>query len=237
MAGESGRYPRELLDAAESLTKLVAAGEGFDETMQRVAKLAVEAIDGAEECCISLGIRDDKDLKPLSATDEIGYKIDDLQREMGEGPCLSSIEDRATFRIPVMSEDSTWPKFSRRAADETGIKSMVSYVLRLSDTETGAMNLLSRQDHGFSDEDIDTGVLFAALVAIALADALDEREVAQLKEGMKTREVIGQAIGILMAARRVSAEEAFEILKNVSQTSNVKLREIAARLVEKSGEV
>lgn len=241
MAERAVRYPKELLEAAESLTKLVAADEPFAETMSRLAELAVEAIEGAEACSVSLATVGEEQLKTVASTAEAGEKINQLQRETGEGPCNSSIEDHATFHIPVMEQDVTWPTFSKRAADETGIKSMLSFVLRLSDHETGAMNMLSTQVDAFSDEDLDTGTLFAAQAAVAMADALghahDEEKIDQLEEGLKTRQVIGQAIGILMATRSLDADGAFDVLRKASQKSNIKLRDIADKVVERSRDI
>lgn len=232
------RYPKELLDAAEALTTLVAADRSFEETMSQLSNLSVEAIDGADGCCVSLTRAGGKELKTVASTGPVGDKIDALQRETGEGPCMTAIEKIATFHIPDMEQDETWPTFSRRAADETGIKSMLSFVLKLSDQETGAMNMLSTKKDSFSDEDLDAGTLFAAQAAVAMADALghahDEKKIGELEEGMKTRQTIGEAVGILMVTRQVTADDAFQILRKASQNSNLKLRDIAEKVVEQA---
>src|SRR5688500_13030164 len=116
MVRESHRYPPQLLEAADALTKLVAADKGFEETMSRMAELAVHAIDGVEQCSISLVKGPSKEMKTMAATADICYTIDALQVETGEGPCMSSIKDHATFRIPDMAHDDTWPTFTKRAA-------------------------------------------------------------------------------------------------------------------------
>ena len=238
MASESHRYPPELLEAADALTKLVAADKGFEETMSRMADLAVHAIEGVEDCSISLVKGRGEEMKTMAATAEICYKIDALQVETGEGPCMSSIEDHATFRIPDMARDDTWPTFSKRAAEETGIQSMLSFVLRLSEEDTGALNLVSTKKDAFAEEDVDTGTLFAAQAAVAMADALghadDQEKLEHLEKGMKTRQMIGQAVGILMSTRGVDQEAAFQILVKTSQNANIKLRDIAERVVEKA---
>lgn len=59
---------------------------------------------------------------------------------------------------------------------------------------------------------------------------------AHMEEALKTRALIGQAMGILMVHKRCTADEAFETLKDVSQNTNVKLREVAARLVAAADE-
>jgi PAS domain S-box-containing protein len=54
----------------------------------------------------------------------------------------------------------------------------------------------------------------------------------QLKAALASRSVIDQALGIIMAQSRVSAEEAFTTLRTASQHRNVKLREVAQSMVE-----
>ncbi|MDQ4095571.1 MAG: GAF and ANTAR domain-containing protein [Actinomycetota bacterium] len=235
---EPTHYPRELLESADALTKLVGEDLEFDETMGEMAKLAAHAVGSADECTISLAAKNGADFHTVATTGDVGRKLDDFQRECGEGPCLSSVEDHQTFRIADMAKDETWPKFSRKVSDETEINSMLSFVLRLSDDATGALNFVSQKKDAFSPEDVGTGTIFAAQAAIALGDALGHKEdqsvIAQLEEGMKTRQMIGQAVGILMATQKVGADEAFTILRKASQNANIKLRDIAQRLVEKA---
>jgi AmiR/NasT family two-component response regulator len=59
-----------------------------------------------------------------------------------------------------------------------------------------------------------------------------EQEVDGLKAALGTRTVIGKAIGIVIEREGVNETEAFEILKVMSQHSNVKLRDVAAKLAK-----
>lgn len=99
----------------------------------------------------------------------------------------------------------------------------------------GALNLYSRSEAGFSEQDEKVGLTFAAQAGIALANTQaywDAYELSQnLSEAMKSRATIEQAKGILMAARRCDADEAFQILVRASQRENRKLREVAEQLV------
>lgn len=244
MAGEDlkdGRYPPELLEAADLLTRLVAADEGPEATIAKMAQVAVVALDGATDCTISMRRPTEEGLRTVAATGDVGTEIDRIQSETGEGPCMSSIDGHATLHLVDMERDETWPLFSRRAAAETGIRSMLSFVLRLPKQQTAAMNMMSREVDAFPSEDLDTGTLFAAHLAVALGDAMrqerDRTQIDQLQEALKTRQTIGQAVGIVMATRHVGAEEAFGILKTISQNANVKLREIAQTLVDKADEL
>jgi transcriptional regulator with GAF, ATPase, and Fis domain len=232
-------YPAELLDSISALSRLVTAQETFESTVSRIAELSVLAIDAADECGISLVTG--KTINTVAVTSDIGNTIDALQIETGQGPCMSSIKEQATFYIPDMSLDETWPTFSNLAAQATGISSLLGYVLQVGEGSLGAMNVMSFQVDAFDAEAIAAGALFAAQAGVALSNALthrqDEEKVEQLEEGIRTRQVIGEAVGIVMATRQVNANEAFEILKTISQHTNVKLKEVAAGLVERVDEL
>ena len=232
-------YPEELVESIAALSKLVTAHETLESTVGRIAELSVLAIDAADECGISLVTAGT--IKTVAVTAEVGHVIDELQIETGEGPCMSSIAEKATFHIRDMNKDTTWPVFSKRAAGATGISSLVGYVLRVGEGSLGAMNVMSRRVNAFDDEAIAAGAIFAAQAGVALSNALthhaNEKKVEQLEEGILTRQVIGEAVGIVMATRQVPADDAFEILKTISQHTNVKLREVAAGLVERVDEL
>ena len=53
-----------------------------------------------------------------------------------------------------------------------------------------------------------------------------------MAEAMRSRAVIEQAKGIVMADERVDAAQAFDRLKQLSQHANMKLRDVAQRLVD-----
>ena len=240
MAYEPEHYPTELIESAEALTTLVSEDRDFDAAMTRMCELAVHAIDGAEECSISLK-RDTEPITTVGSATGVGRDIDRLQEDTREGPCLSSIEDRETHLVGDLAGETPWPTFAKRASDETGVRSMLSYVLRLGENATASMNMMSTQVKAFTEEDVATGTLFAAQVAVAVTNALghakDEETIHQLEDAVKTRQIIGQAVGIMMATRKVEADAAFEILKEVSQKSNLKLRDIAQRVVERADNI
>lgn len=227
-------YPPELIESVEALARLVLVEEDVDSTSQRIVQLAVHAIDGAEDASISLFEKGK--ITTVASTSDVGRQIDSLQYETAEGPCLSSIERHATFHIADVETDETWPSFSKRAATETGTRSMVTVVLELHDGARAALNLSSSEVDAFSEEDITMSAVFAAQAGVALGNALTHanslKKVAELEEGMRTRQVIGQAVGIIMSTRQVDADEAFDILRKISQAANIKLRDIATRLVD-----
>jgi GAF domain-containing protein len=239
VVGGGNAYPDELIESINALSQLLLAEEDVSSTCGRIAELAVHAVEAADACSISLSRPDG--IVTVGVTDEAGSRIDEIQNETNEGPCLSSIEGDGTYRIADVGHDETWPTFSKRTGEETGIKSMVAYALDVPGGARGALNLLARKVDAFDDDDVATGSLFAAQAAAVLASALhhaeDKNQIDQLKQALETRQVIGQAVGIIMASRRVTEDEAFEILVRISQDANIKIRDIARRVVDKSGDL
>jgi GAF domain-containing protein len=232
-------YPRALVEAIGSLSRLVVTDEDVTSTVQRIAQMSVHAVEGAEICSVSL-VRGG-DIKTVASTSDVGRQIDLIQYETGEGPCLSAIEKEATFHIPDMETDDTWPSFSKRAAEETGVRSMLSFVLEVHEEALGAMNLAASTKDAFEDDDVATGTLFAVQAGVALANALahesDRKEIEELHAGMMTRQMIGQAVGIMMKTRGIDEKDAFDLLVRISQTTNTKLRDIAGKVVGKASDL
>jgi hypothetical protein len=128
-----------------------------------------------------------------------------------------------------------WRHFADAAAD-AGVYSTVSFPFKLNEEVLGAINFYSGQRQALRPGQHEEGLLFAAQAAVLIANARDlsekQTEVDQLSEGLQTRTIIGQATGLLMAQESLTSEEAFNKLVEVSQRSNVKLREIAAAYVD-----
>jgi GAF domain-containing protein len=162
-------------------------------------------------------------------------EIDDLQYETGEGPCLESIKTGDMYYVNCTPDEDRWKEFCDLAAHH-GVGSVLSFPLRAQVHALGALNLYSMEVDGFSEGDKDMAKIFAAQASIAVANAqlYDDSQmlVDNLYDAMASRGVIEQAKGIIIERENCSPEEAFETLKKASQDTNVKLRDIAARLVE-----
>jgi GAF domain-containing protein len=101
---------------------------------------------------------------------------------------------------------------------------------------TGARNFYASRTDAFDEEAITLAETFAGHAAVAVANAhLYETTAAlaeQMRQAMQSRAVIEQAKGIIMRERNCTADEAFNILVQLSQQSHRKLREVAQMLVE-----
>ncbi|MER5584593.1 GAF and ANTAR domain-containing protein [Streptomyces asoensis] len=222
----------EWRDFAESMAELarnLLAQDSVQGTLDEIAASAVRLVDGCDAAGI-LAVRKGRSVT-LSSCGELVEESDRLQGELAEGPCFD-LADRAkdgerVYRIADMSRPQpAWPRFAA-AAHELGIGSMTGVLLYTHDEDFGALNLYARRPGTFG-EDVETaGWLLASHAAVALADA---HAVDQLEDAMKTRHAIGEAMGILRERHHLSEEEAFDVLRRISQQHNVKLRDVAQRV-------
>jgi GAF domain-containing protein len=229
-------------DIYEDLAELHGAlleDEALETALDRVAAMSVRSLPGCDGAGVSLVEREK--VTTASATDETVEAVDSEQYRTGEGPCLEAIRQGTPFRVESMTADERFPEFGPRAA-ENGILSSLSMPLRVSDRTLGALNLYSRKLSGFTadDEKMATLVATQASVALANAHALDRVRVAadQLEEGLKSSRVIGLAMGILVEREHCTEDEAFDMLRVISQNANVKLRDVAQQVLDatKNGE-
>ena len=229
--------PDAHVEALQALSHFLVTEASLGDTLLRVAEITTDAMPTAEMAGISLL---DDDGRPTTAvyTDEASPAIDSGQYQSGRGPCLDAWRERRVVRVDDMAASAdTYPEFSQLARDH-GVHSVMSLPLVAAKDALGALNLYSREPNGFSADDEAVGVDLAAAASIALANASAYSSASQLSsqltEAMKSRAVIEQAKGMLMArSPDLSADDAFDVLRRASQRENVKLREIAQRLVER----
>jgi GAF domain-containing protein len=224
------------VQAMQALSQFLVSDASVGDTLQRVAEITAEAMPAAQMAGISL--LDDRG-NPTTAifTDPESPEIDAGQYKSGVGPCLDAWRLKRTVRIDDMSMAAhDYPDFAR-LAQERGVLSTLSLPLVAGGSGVGAMNLYASVVKGFSDEDEALGADLATAAAIVLANAgayWDARRLSeQLTEAMESRAVIEQAKGMLMAqSPGITPDEAFDLLRRASQRENVKLRDIARRIVE-----
>lgn len=208
------------------LARQLQAEDDTDTMLDELVAAAVRLIPGAEDGSISVVVGR-AEVTSQHPTSGFPARVDAIQTEIGEGPCLDAAYEHETVRVPDMAHEERWPRFAARAAEE-GTGSMLSFQLYVEADDLGALNLYSHQPDAFDDESEQVGLLFASHAAVAFADA---RKLDQLSRAVDSRDLIGQAKGILMERYRIDASQAFRVLTRVSQNTHRKLREVAEDLV------
>ena len=221
-----------LTQSLAALSRFFVGDGTVEETLRRVSDLTVEAVPAAAMVGLTLVVEGRQ--RTAVFTDPDAPEIDQAQYDTGEGPCLAAFERQEITTIESTHEPGEWPKF-RAVAAAHGIGCTLSFPLVVDKRSLGAMNLYSREVRGFDQQDRENGSLFASQAAIVLANAQAYWDAHQLgtglSEAMKSRAVIEQAKGVLMAAQAIDEDAAFDLLIKASQRENVKLREIAQRIV------
>ncbi len=221
--------PAELAQTFADVARPLLSEDDVEATLNKITKLAVETIDGCDHAGVSL-IQDRK-ISTAAASEDVPCQVDAIQYDVGEGPCLDAIREHETFRIDDLAAEDRWLRFCPRAAEETGVASMLSFRLFAETDTMGTLNLYARKRGAFDDEALAVGSVFATHAAVALAGA---QHYEQMQKALRSRDVIGQAKGIVMAQQDVSADEAFDILRRASQRMNIKLREVAERVAART---
>ena len=221
MAHDSS-FSRQLAAAVRAMQ-----GEtGTQHTIEQAVASATEIVHGCDMAGVS--VVHPGGIDTSAASDEALTRIDGLQYEIGEGPCLDALQQHETVSSPDLAEDQRWPKWGRTVVEELGLHSVLSYRLYSTKNTLGALNLYAHRADAFDSDDVYNGLALAAHVGVALAGA---QKAEHLERAITNRTVIGQAEGILMERFDISAERAFAVLRRVSQERNVKLHRVAEELV------
>jgi GAF domain-containing protein len=206
--------------------------ETLEDTIHALVVAAVDAVPGAQAGGITEVRRHGQELDVQFATEQLVRDLDMAQYELGEGPCLDSAYRNRTVRVTDFVTETRWLAFAARACD-LGAASALSVQLYVHGEDLGALNLYSRLPEAFDDESEQIALVFATHAAIALSGAKREQ---QLRVSIDTRDVIGQAKGILMERYKLTADQAFSALRQASSEHHIKLRDVA-ETVAGTGEI
>jgi hypothetical protein len=236
---------------AEIAQHLYEAGS-VDEVLTRIAETCVAAVPSCRMASIT--VRHEADgYRTVASTDRAATEADQAQYDASEGPCLTALGEAIVYTPEF--PDPRWPTLGSHPAG-AGVHSVVSFGLAASgfptsglpaaglpasgslagDPLTGSLNAYATEAHAFDDAAREIGLILAAHASVALR-TVGERESLeqlghQLHAALSSRDVIGQAKGILMERLRITPDDAFDLLRRSSQRLNVKLREIAQKLTE-----
>lgn len=198
-------------------------------TPQQVVDQAAAIVPGCDMC--SLFVRKNETVELAACTDPVAREIDDVQFDLGEGPCLTVLGEHEFVFVRDVGADSRWPRWSE-AAVAAGVASSLSVHLGSAETRIACLNMYSRAPDGFDEDATDRALVYARLAALALVQA---REVSGLRSALHSRMVIGAAQGVLMERYGLSLERAFEVLRRHSNESNTKLRDVAHSVLDSAG--
>lgn len=224
-----------LKTSLEDLSRLSAARLGLEQTLTRIAQLAVRAIPGADGAGLTLIEADRADT--VVSTDPFVNVVDAIQYRIGQGPCISAAAERRTLISNSLGSDTRWLQFGSQVA-RMGVHSVVSLPLLTPEGVKGSMNVYARAKNSFDERAAELGELFAEPAAIAVENAQilaqSQRLARHLLDVLEQRGMVDRAVGIVMSRSGGTAEQALERLRRLSQSEHAKLATVATRLVEEA---
>jgi hypothetical protein len=192
---------------------------------------AAQAVPGVKYAGITVANRDEG-IESMAATDPLVVTLDDVQKREGDGPCVAAAWDEDMVRIDDLTTETRWPGYCRSALTDTPVRSLVSFRVFGDHRHRAALNLFAEQPRALTTDAIELGFIFATHTAIAWGMLRRDQ---QFRSALASRDVIGQAKGMLMERLGINAVAAFDLLKRLSQDSNTPLHGIAERLVTTAG--
>jgi hypothetical protein len=223
--------PADATGATTGLTELAAlllSAESVEEALHHLARMAVVVVPDGPSCGIT--VANDGQFTTVVYAGSIPPSVDDAQYERGDGPCLEALRTGAPVIIQDLShEDQTrWRGFPPVA--------LAAGTLEVDGQIVGVLNLYAHERNLFPEPVQRIAKQFvdpAALLLSGVLQRLSQAElIAHLNAALGSRAVIDQAIGIIMARRACTADEAFAVLRRMSNDRNVKLRDVAAAMTE-----
>jgi GAF domain-containing protein len=225
-------FPDAAVAALERLGSMTLRNQSMDSVLQTVVDLAVTVLPGTPDSSITLLTRG----RPVTvvSTGQLALDLDERQYEQGHGPCLHCASTGELTEVADARTDPRWRDYLP-AAVERGCLSSLSVPLQIDDRVSGALNVYAREPHAFDETGRRVALRFAPYAAVAVANMQayqDARDMADnLHAALESRAVIDQAKGILMERFKLTADQAFQALAEVSMRTNTKAQLVAQQLV------
>jgi len=220
-----------LLEQLGDIAHRLSASHDLDETLQLITDLGEGYLDGCDGVSLML-IGPRRTITSPAYSSQVAYDSDQAQYKTDQGPCLDALREHQTVIIDDLETETRWPDY-RELALKLGVRSMISFRLFAHEDTMGALDFYSASPHAFDAYSQTFGQVFASHAGVALKAAITE---AGLAQAIHTRDVIGQAKGILMERHGVRADAAFDQLRRLSQRHHRRLRDLAEDIVT-TGEI
>ncbi|WP_210649047.1 GAF and ANTAR domain-containing protein [Nocardioides sp. SYSU D00065] len=212
-----------LIHEFSQLAQAIASATDENARLQVAVDAAVSLVSRCDHAGIT--INEKRGLVTRASSDDVVRRANELQRELGEGPCLDVRRDQETLVSTDLTQERRWPRWSRQAHDELGVCTMMSLLIYTDKHSYGALSLYAREGHRFDADDLTVGQAIARHMSVIMSAG---REIDQLGAALHNRITIGQAEGILMERLDISVDQAFDYLRRASMHLNRKVVDVAA---------
>jgi len=220
-------------EAFDEFTRIVLSEHSIGSVMSAVAEIGKRLLPGVDEASVTFLQRGKA--QTVASTGQLALRMDERQYQGHQGPCLTAAQTGQLVHVADSQHDPRFPGYAQ-GARQYGVVSSLSVPVKLPEPVGAAINLYSRQPGPFEPEVVELAQTLAGYARVALANMhlfeAQTKVAENLQVALQSRAVIEQAKGALMAQRRCTADEAFDLLVHLSQDTHRKLRDVAAALLE-----
>ena len=217
---------RQLMGGFAQLAQALAAAPDESARLQIAVDAAVALVSRCDHAAIT--INEKGGLITKVGSDDLVRRANELQHELGEGPCLDVMRDQDTLVSPNLTHEPRWPRWATRVHAELGVSSMMSLLVYTDKHSFGALSFYAKKGRRFDGDDVAVGQALTSHLAVIMTAG---REIDQLGTALHSRVIIGQAEGILIERLGIDVDQAFDYLRRVSSHTNRKLVEVANEIV------
>lgn len=223
----------ELAALTARIADLLLTHEAVDDAVSALAQALAEAIPGTAGAGVSL--MDARGRRTSTAsTNSVVLLADQLQYDLGQGPCLTAWAQQATVKIQDCRTETRWPAWTRAVA-ALPLVSVISSPLSTPHGAIGALKVYSPVPDGFDDTAVRLLELLARPGALMLAN-VQARDTAQrlsrdLIGALENRDAVRTATGILMERLGLTRDQALAALITTSGKRNEPLHELSRDII------
>lgn len=218
-----------------ALAEIVYQGAEVSDVYAGICVAATLMVPGCDHASVLVRRKDE--YVTVAATDAVARRVDELERETGDGPCLDAIEEEGAQIEPDLCAARDWPELAARVVAETPVRGAMGFRLLVEGRKVGALNLFSDTANGFDTRSTERAIVLAAFATVAVNSAAQGDDIAMLRQGLLSNREIGKAIGMMMLLHDIPHEQAFEMLRHTSQDLNIKVADVARAVVEQRGQL
>ena len=220
-------------DVAARLQDLMLGNQPVPQMLDDLAGYAARRLGGpGRELACNITLARPKKPVARAASSSLARLMNQLEGAYADSPGATAARLSQTVVVPDLRQEDRWPEYVL-AGRRQGVLSVVSLPLLLEGDERGLLSLYSSQPE--EPGSTASAEAFVAQASKGLRLALRMGKLQDTKDGlsaaMQTRTVIDLATGAIMAQNRCGQAAAFKVLREASNTRNIKLREIASGVI------
>lgn len=216
-----------------ALAEIIYQGSDATQMYAAICVAATLVVPGCDHA--SLLVKRDDRYVTVGASSRLAHRIDDLERRSGDGPCIDAIEEETPQVEPDLTKPNQWPHFAARLVEETPVRGAMGFRLLIDKRKAAALNLFSETPNKFDTEAAGRAAVLASFASVAINAIAHGEDATSLRRGLLSNREIGKAVGMLMMLHDMNEDDAFDLLRRHSQSLNIKLADVARKVIESRG--